>query len=177
MAYYGHREALDFLLRYLPDPDVKDRDGRTPLDLACYRGESSCVECLMLHNASYETKDNINGRTPLHAAAFNNNDECLKIISLIVNSKLSSSARLNETYDYYSNANEETNQTNGIYNSKLANLRDSLERTPLMIAVEQGHLSTINFLITQMGADVFANDSKNRTALHRAVSIMFFVKA
>ena len=161
------------MLKYFPDPDVQDKDGRTPLDLACYRGETSCVECLMLHNANYELRDMVNGRASLHAAAFNNNDECLKIISLIVNSRTSSSNRLNETYDYFANANEDSNQANAFMNTKLANLRDKFNRTPLMIAVEQGHLNTINFLINQMGADVFATDDKNRTALHRAVSKLF----
>ena len=128
----------------------------------------------MLNDANYELKDNVNGRTPIHAAAFNNNEECLKVISLIVNSKKSTS-RLNETYDYYttSASDDVSSQTsvNAFYNYRLANLKDSQSRTPLMVAVEQGHLNTINFLIHQMGADVFAYDNKNRTALHRAAAL------
>lgn len=128
----------------------------------------------MQNDANYEVKDTINGRTPLHAAAYNNNEECLKILSLILNSKKNSN-RLNETYDYYSTANEESSSqqssVNPFYNYRLANLKDTQHRTPLMVAVEQGHLSTINFLIHQMGADVFAHDNKNRTALHRAAAL------
>jgi ankyrin repeat protein len=175
LAYYGHREALEFLLKHLTDVNVQDKSGRTPIDYACFRGETSCVESLILHNANIDLfKDSLTGRTALHAAALNNNDECLKIISLIINSKAttttldSSVTYLNEAYDYDLLT---SNNTNCFYNSKLANLTDDMERTPLMIAVEQGHFNTINFLVNQMGADIFACDKKKRTALHRAAAL------
>ena len=45
----------------------------------------------------------------------------------------------------------------------------SLPRTPLMMAVENGHIDSSVFLIRN-GAMVNARDTDGRTALHRAVS-------
>ena len=47
---------------------------------------------------------------------------------------------------------------------------DSLGRTPLMMAVQNGHLEIVNLLIDQ-GANVSYGDRHLRTALHRAVSV------
>ena len=126
--------------------DSRDKNGRTPLDLACFKGESSCVECLLNYGAMYQSHDSVNERTPLHAAAYNNNEECLKAI-----------ANFLEIHDM-SNFNSD--------------LRDKYGRTPLMVAVEQGHLNTISFLVSHMNADVLASDANQRTALHRSVIII-----
>jgi len=177
-AACGHREALEFLLKFLPDIEVKDKQGRTALDLACIKGESSCVECLMFNNADCQSRDSVTGRTPIHSAALNNHEECLKIIILIANSKLEKK-KLNRTFDSSDcfPCYDENNMKNSFYNSQLANLKDFSGRTPLMLATEHGHLNTITFLTTQMGADVLVSDGKGRTALHRAVSNLFFYLA
>lgn len=131
--------------------ELKDANGRTALDLACFQGELSCVQSLLRYaEANCESHDSIDQRTPVHAAAYTNNIDCLRTIV---------SAR----YEMC---------------AELANSRDRLMRTPLMYAVEQGHLNTVSFLIYYMGADVTLVDHKKRTALHRAVSITtgsFFV--
>ncbi len=125
--------------------DCRDKNGRTPLDLACFKGESSCVECLLRNGASYQTHDSVNERTPLHAAAYNNNEECLKAIINYVDVENQSEFK--------------------------SDLLDKHGRTPLMIAVEQGHLNTISLLITHMNADVLACDINQRTSLHRSVIV------
>lgn len=159
LAYYGHKEALKFLLKNNFDPEVRDVNGRTPLDLACFQGEILCVETLINYGANYETSDYVNERTPIHAAAYNNNIECLKYLSLVAKEDEKNDLRFN-----YEKINTES-----FRNEKLANIRDKHFRTPLMYAVEQGHLNTISFFINEMGADVLAYDNKHRTALHRAV--------
>lgn len=159
-AYYGHRETLDFLLKFFPNTEVKDKQGRTPLDLAAAQGESSCVECLMYNSASYESRDSVTGRTPVHAAAANNHEDALKVMALVANSQM----------DNYQDQ-EAAAQANSFYNLKLANLKDSAGRTPLMLAVESGFLGTAALLVGHMGANVLATDNAGRTALHRAVSI------
>lgn len=42
-----------------------------------------------------------------------------------------------------------------------------------MLATEQGHLNTVAFVVTQMGADVMVLDEKGRNALHRAAALGF----
>lgn len=127
--------------------ELRDKNGRTCLDLACFQGELGCVRSLIRAGASCECRDSVDERTPVHAAAYSNNLECLKEIMAV----------------HYEAAN------------RLANACDRLQRTPLMYATEQGHLSTISFLISHMGADVLLADSQQRTALHRAVFINLFI--
>jgi ankyrin repeat protein len=152
LSYYGHRTSLEFLLKYLPNLEVKDISGRTPLDLACSQGELSCVECLMQYGANCESRDAVTERTAIHSAAYNNNEDCLKAISIAYNTMISRSTnRKNSLYEMNSNEGRYNYEDQYRYfNSKLANVRDKHARTPLMLAVEQGHLSAITFLITQM---------------------------
>jgi ankyrin repeat protein len=120
------------------------------------KGETSCVECLMNYGAIYDTRDSINQRTPVHAAAYNNNTECLKILASITSDNdLNTDLTLETCY----------------FNKTLSNLRDKHDRTALHVAVEQGHLNTIQFLLNQMGSDPLAFDNKKRTALHRAAAL------
>jgi len=125
----------------------------------------------MFNNADCQSRYSITGRTPVHSAALNNHEECLKIIILIANSRLDQK-KLNRTFDSGDcyTSYDENNMKNSFFNSQLANLKDFTGRTPLMLATERGHLNTITFLVTQMGADVLVSDDKGRTALHRAVS-------
>lgn len=153
LCHFGHREALEFLLRTGFEPDLYDSNGRTPLDIACFYGELLCVDFLVTWGANYEAQDSVNGRTPIHAAAYTNSYECLRFIFNYHKSKL---ANLSSSSD---NINDD-----------LVNIRDNYQRTPLMYAIEQGHLNTINFLIEEFSADVLLCDNKQRTALHRAVS-------
>jgi ankyrin repeat protein len=141
LSYYGHKNALEILASNLTNLDVQDRNGRTPLDLACYKGSLGCVECLLLNGASCDLVDNISKRTALHAAAYNNNEDCIRLILMLINDK-----------------------------KNLINAKDKFQRTPLMIAVEQGHLNTISYLVSQQ-ADLNSTDDKKCTALHRAVKI------
>lgn len=138
------------------EPDVADKNGRTPLDLACFRGESQCVECLLNYGANWTCKDQVNERTCIHAAAYNNNEDCIKIIDHLVSS-----------YEKQLDATQ----------TKLINVKDKHGRTPLMCAIEKGHFNTVQFLISQLDADILACDNNKRTALHRAVfsSAFYFV--
>ena len=40
---YGHLDIVALLLRAGADPDARDRDGRTPLEVACGESKSSTV--------------------------------------------------------------------------------------------------------------------------------------
>lgn len=140
LAYHGFKDALEILASNFTNLDIKDINGRTPLDLACFKGSIGCVECLLLNGANCDLYDDVSQRTALHAAAYTNNEDCIKLILMLCNDKVN-----------------------------LINSKDKYKRTPLMVAVEQGHLNTISYLITQQ-AQLDAIDDKNCTALHRAVS-------
>lgn len=142
LAYHDYKEAIEILVRYLTNLDVKENNGRTPLDLACFQGSVSSVECLMLNGASSLTYDSINNRTPIHAACYNGFDECIKPIVMLAT----------------------------IDKQRLLESRDKHGRTPLMVAVEQGHLNTIDYLIGH-NIDLNLVDNYGCTSLHRAAAL------
>jgi ankyrin repeat protein len=186
LAYYGHRNALDFLLRNMSNnininhqsigssvADVRDYQGRTPLDYAAFQGESDCVKCLLSYSADCTNRDTVTGRTAVHAAAYRNQDECLKVIALCASSysncgKKNSSEKSSSNPDHFVDYDQETEVSNKFIAS-LANAKDNKGQTPLMLAVEQEHLNTISFLVKQMDADILIGDNRQRTCLHRAV--------
>lgn len=56
------------LVQSLLDLDVRNNSGRTPLDLAAFKGHVECVDVLINQGASILVKDYILKRTPIHAA-------------------------------------------------------------------------------------------------------------
>lgn len=67
-AYHGHHHALEVLVQSLLDLDVRNSQGRTPLDLAAFKGHVECVDVLINQGASILVKDFTLKRTPIHAA-------------------------------------------------------------------------------------------------------------
>lgn len=60
------------LVQSLLDLDVRNSSGRTPLDLAAFKGHVECVDVLINQGASILVKDYILKRTPIHAAGMSN---------------------------------------------------------------------------------------------------------
>ncbi|XP_045073026.1 serine/threonine-protein phosphatase 6 regulatory ankyrin repeat subunit A-like [Coregonus clupeaformis] len=56
------------LVQSLLDLDVRNSQGRTPLDLAAFKGHVECVDVLINQGASILVKDFTLKRTPIHAA-------------------------------------------------------------------------------------------------------------
>lgn len=67
-AYHGHHHAMEVLVQSLLDLDVRNSQGRTPLDLAAFKGHVECVDVLINQGASILVKDFTLKRTPIHAA-------------------------------------------------------------------------------------------------------------
>lgn len=51
-AHHGHNEILQLLLPLFPDTNIKEDSGKTPLDLAAYKGHKQCIELLLRFGAS-----------------------------------------------------------------------------------------------------------------------------
>lgn len=69
-ALHGHNFALQTLLTSYINPNVKDDNGCTPLDLASYAGHIDCVNTLLTHEnqADVLVYSHKSRRTALHAA-------------------------------------------------------------------------------------------------------------
>lgn len=63
-------------MQSLLDLDVRNSQGRTPLDLAAFKGHVECVDVLINQGASILVKDFTLKRTPIHAAG-----EQLKLVT------------------------------------------------------------------------------------------------
>lgn len=51
-AYHGHDEILQLLLPLFPNTNIKEDSGKTPLDLASYKGHKQCIVLLLRFGAS-----------------------------------------------------------------------------------------------------------------------------
>lgn len=59
---------MEVLVQSLLELDVRNSQGRTPLDLAAFKGHVECVDVLINQGASILVKDFTLKRTPIHAA-------------------------------------------------------------------------------------------------------------
>ena len=70
-------ECTILLLKAGANPNQKDRDGISPLGIACGTGGNRCIDLLMQYNADINHLDNMNA-TPLHQCMFRGNIDCFK---------------------------------------------------------------------------------------------------
>ena len=79
-AQWGHTAALFHLaLRWQASFNTQDKDGRTPLHWAAYKGFHDCVRLLLVLGCSPHDAD-VEGCNVLHWAALRGNSEAATII-------------------------------------------------------------------------------------------------
>ncbi|XP_045062236.1 serine/threonine-protein phosphatase 6 regulatory ankyrin repeat subunit A-like [Coregonus clupeaformis] len=124
---------MEVLVQSLLDLDVRNSQGRTPLDLAAFKGHVECVDVLINQGASILVKDFTLKRTPIHAAATNGDSECLRL--LIGNADLQSAV----------------------------DVQDGNGQTPLMLSVLSGHTDCLYSLLNKgasgdLSPDIICNN-------------------
>lgn len=75
---------MEVLVQSLLDLDVRNSQGRTPLDLAAFKGHVECVDVLINQGASILVKDFTLKRTPIHAAGIYLVLQKLNLIACII---------------------------------------------------------------------------------------------
>lgn len=142
-AQSGQTAVVAELLCQRPDLEARDRNGQSPLFVASVKGYADVVQILLARGAAVDAQDK-DGRTPLLALAAD------KSGALTWTSGASEIVRL--LVSHGSNVN----------------FKDRIGRTPLLWAATNGHYDLVRTLL-ETGADVFAANSRGRTALHLAV--------
>eukprot|EP00731_Ephydatia_muelleri_P012361 Em0006g1255a len=141
-------KVIQYLLKASANPLVCDRNGDTPLHVACHTGFTNGANVFLSRNNHVNTEGcrypeltmrNNGGFTPLHAAVQGGHQECVK---LLVNCHVD------------------------------VNMQDTKSgKTALHCAVEKGDLTMTGYLLTQAEADPNACDFSGSTPLHVAAGL------
>ncbi|KAI6657258.1 hypothetical protein LOD99_5 [Oopsacas minuta] len=167
-AFSGSLEVLMILIENNGSIHARTDDERTPLHLAARKGYSTVVEFLLCNKASTHVKD-VYQCTPLHYACASGVDNV--VLLLLRNKCPVDQTNFEGETGLYIAATKGRASIIPILISFGASIdvrcRENL-RTPLMVASEHGHVSTIMELVTS-GASFHCTDSKRNSALEIAL--------
>eukprot|EP01025_Chloroclados_australasicus_P032834 TRINITY_DN33361_c0_g1_i1.p1 TRINITY_DN33361_c0_g1~~TRINITY_DN33361_c0_g1_i1.p1 ORF type:complete len:540 (+),score=76.32 TRINITY_DN33361_c0_g1_i1:64-1683(+) len=155
------------LIRAGANPNIKDKDGRTPLLCAAKLGSLKTAQSLMDANASVMETDP-QGRIPLHFAVQQGHKDLVHEL-LMRRSDPNKPDQDKQTPIHYAAALQDSTCMGMLLRSPVAdsNAFDKKGKTPLHHAVKRGVPSTTALLI-QNGARPDALDKRQRTPLHIA---------
>ena len=154
---YGRNKILQALLKdFESDPGIKNKEGMTPLHIACKHGNLSALELLKIHGAGASDKDD-DGNTPLHLTAKYGGNESMQI--LLKNFKSDPNIKNKEGRTPLHIACKCGGNWSGvkllIKHGARVNDLDTHSNTPLSLAVQDvSHReSTILTLVTELGCN------------------------
>ncbi|PQE31443.1 hypothetical protein CJF32_00008075 [Rutstroemia sp. NJR-2017a WRK4] len=167
-AYFGLTEAMTALIKDGLHPDLKDKNGRTPLSWAAEEGNTEVVTLLLSKTDEVDPNSRDNrGRTPLSFAAEQGCEEVLS--SLIGNQRVNPNGIDKYGRTPLSWAVERGRET--IVKLLLAldaidlNCKDKYGRTALLWAIEMGHLAVMKILIERKELIIRCEDKYGQTPL------------
>ncbi|CAD8136125.1 unnamed protein product [Paramecium octaurelia] len=134
----SNKTMLSKVLEMDADVNVIDTNGWTPLHHAAYYGELWAITTLIERGAYQQISSN-KGYYPIHVAALNNQ---AKAVQLLIEKGVNNQ----ESY---------------------IDFQDNQNCTPMHLAAKKGHDQVVQVLF-ESGADIYAVDKRNWTALHYA---------
>ncbi|XP_044751495.1 serine/threonine-protein phosphatase 6 regulatory ankyrin repeat subunit A-like isoform X2 [Coccinella septempunctata] len=143
-AKVGNYKILKKLIEDGADVNAQEEQGITPLMLAAREGQLECAITLVEAGASVTICDKINNMTAVHYCARNGYHECLQ--------EMLQTERGKESIE----------------------MTDSLQRTPLMLAVSSNHVECVKVLLNySMDVEKTVNmvDNDSHSSLVRAVAL------
>ncbi|KHJ49422.1 ankyrin repeat protein [Trichuris suis] len=168
-ALEGLVEVCEILTCKGADLNAEDEHKCTPLMLAACCGRRAVVDLLLSKGADVDTIDST-GRTVLSLAASQGNPD---IVGALLLAGLDEMHRDNNGWAplHYASCNGHLGACALLcsHHGETVDLSDNGGRTPLMLAVEEGHLDVAKCLL-QFRASPFKPSLDGRTALHLAAS-------
>ena len=92
-CYNSSEEAINFLLSYMDDINIKNNDGRTPLHVAVFTEKPSLIKKLLKKGGDISIKDK-EGKTPIYLA-FELTGANSRIMNILLSSKTNKSCLQN----------------------------------------------------------------------------------
>eukprot|EP01090_Pellita_catalonica_P023525 TRINITY_DN975_c0_g1_i2.p1 TRINITY_DN975_c0_g1~~TRINITY_DN975_c0_g1_i2.p1 ORF type:complete len:1042 (-),score=237.95 TRINITY_DN975_c0_g1_i2:57-3182(-) len=162
----GDREVMVQLFLKGAEPNIKDREGATPLHKACFNGRAWCVKYLLDNGADVDAKDNDQG-TALHNAIFNGHLECAQLL-VKARAKVDPKDVQGRT-PLHSAASFGLRECTQLLLDKSSdpNMLDNERTTPLHLAAFNGSILTATLLLDK-GANIRAKNLQGITPLHYA---------
>ena len=157
--------VMQYLLSISANISCKDKNGSTPLHIACQYGYLNIVE--LLSTTDSESELDADGRNPLHIASYYGH---LQIVQSYVNNfDMNSFSKdpLGLTPLHYAciGGNQEVVQ---FLDTDITSATDNTGYTPLYHACKNGHLKVLQYFTLKDQSQLFYRDHNNNTLLHIA---------
>ncbi|EAY18222.1 hypothetical protein TVAG_122880 [Trichomonas vaginalis G3] len=179
-SFKGNLKLIQYLVSCGCNIEMKDKNGNTPLIIACSSGHLEVVKYFISIGANKETKTK-SGNTPLIMASFKGHIEIVKYLILMGVNKESKNNYGNTPLlvasfykappdilqDYYKNSSNIENLEVVIYLLSVGADKEAKNKegsTPLIISSCKGHLGIVKYLVP-LGANKEATDNKGNTPL------------
>ncbi|RSL89798.1 hypothetical protein CEP51_001078 [Fusarium floridanum] len=169
-ARHGWQSIVKALLEHKADLHARDKDGDDALQIAALFGFREIAEILLEQGADISGM-NKDGNTPLHTAALRGHDS---VAELLIQKGAKLDAMQPETGSTPMHLAAQIDQgavmqVLHFYGADIG-FANKKQMTPLLLAVEAGHIEAATFLIQQKVDTNPATTTPERTALHLAVA-------
>ncbi len=169
-AMNGHTDIVKYLISKNADVNAKNEKGHTAATLAAMNGHMEILNTLIDHGVSVNAKNEKTGDTLLmYAARCGRTDTVRYLISkkADVNAKNKETGMTAAMYAAKSGHTEILNDLidHGVdVNAKDKKTGDTLLHTLLMLAVSEGKVDTVRYLIEKKGVNIYKEDETGKTA-------------
>ena len=162
----GDLKKIESLLKRGVNPNIRDKDGQTPLHKAAYGGHVAVAKLLLEHGADIHARDNANW-TPLHEAAYKGHVDVVRLL-LEHGADPNAKGKDGVTPLHTAAFNGHVNVARLLLeHGANPNTQDKDGITPLHFAAFNGHVDVVKLLL-ERGADPNIQNENGWTPLHWA---------
>lgn len=167
-AHAGALEAIETLIASGADPDVMDRDDRTPLHIAALNGHAHVVKYLVMDAKASPNMLDKNDQTALHFACIGGYlDVCHELIQWQAYVEVDTVSNLQPLHFAALSGHTSIAKLLLHHGADINCLCAEDLQSPLHCAASRGHAEVVSLLISK-GAEVDIRNASNATPLHHA---------